>query len=96
MASSTTDWSAFGGREGRGAVIWKRQSSETIEARTEIECARRSGAESLPTLPLRGEGDCDRRPDLLREDRRGAFVESAAEDPSSESLRVEIEYIYHR
>ena len=77
-------------------MIWKRQSSEAIEARIEIEYARRSGADSLLTLPLRGEEDRDRRPDLLREDRRGTFVEKAGEDPSNESLRVEIEHIYHR
>jgi hypothetical protein len=56
-------------------VTWKRQSSETMEARTEIEFAQ-GGLEriSLPNLPLRGEEDRDRRPDLLREDRRGTLV----------------------
>lgn len=76
-------------------MIWKRQSSETIEARVATECARRSGATSLANLPLRGEEDRDRRPDLLREDRRGTFVGNGTEDPSSESLGVEIKYVYH-
>jgi hypothetical protein len=49
----------------------------------------------LPALPLRGEEDRDRRLDLLREDRRGTFVENAVEEPSSESLGVKIEQIYH-
>lgn len=65
-----------------------------MEARIATECARRFGAGSLPTLPLRGEDDRDRRPDLLREDRRGTFVRITADGSSSESLGVEIERIY--
>jgi hypothetical protein len=67
-----------------------------MEARTEIEFARRFGAGSLPNLPLRGEEDRDRRPDLLREDRRGTLVEGVAEGVSSESLRAGAEHVYHR
>lgn len=57
-----------------------------MEARMATECARRSGAGNLPTLPLRGEEDRDRRLDLLREDRRGTFVGISTEGSSSESL----------
>lgn len=66
-----------------------------MEARTETEFARRFGAGSLPDLPLRGEEDRDRRPDLLREDRRGTLAEGISEGPSSESLRVGVEHVYH-
>lgn len=66
-----------------------------MEARTEIEFARRFGAGGPPNLPLKGEEERDRRLDLLREDRRGILVEGVAAGPSSESLRVGVEHVYH-
>lgn len=66
-----------------------------IEARIEIEWARRSGAGNLSALPLNGEEDRDRWRVILREGFRAALMGNAADDPSSESLGDKIEHVYH-
>jgi hypothetical protein len=59
ITSRVSACKALGGLESRGDEILNRQSSEMIDARTEIHRARSSGAR---TCPLAGEGDLERLP----------------------------------
>ena len=63
--SRTANWREFGGRDGRGAAILKRQSSAITDARIEIHCESSCGARTTPSeslKPMEGERDREFRP----------------------------------
>lgn len=59
---SVTACKAFGGHDGRGDDVWKRQSSATTDARTAIQRARSS--ETKTWFFRLGDGDRDFLPPL--------------------------------
>jgi hypothetical protein len=54
---NVTTCRAFGGRDGRGKLVWKRQSSVITDARTEMQRVRSSDAKT--SFFLVGEGERD-------------------------------------